>query len=91
MPKCDYEHCMPEKIVVNGCEKQNVSTCKEWYAIPTSHRTITPALECAPISHASKTENSNDVATPPNSRPIIRIVKFLKSAVSSGEREVSRG
>ena len=42
--------------------------------------TITPALECAPISHASKTENSNDVATPPSSRPIIRIEKFLKSS-----------
>ena len=43
--------------------------------------TITPAVPCAPINQASKTENNNDVAIPPSNLPIIRIEKFLKSYV----------
>ena len=40
---------------------------------------MTPALECAPMSHASNTEKRREVAIPPRSLPTMRMVKFLKS------------
>jgi hypothetical protein len=45
------------------------------------------------MSHASKTENRREVATPPRSLPAMRIEKFLKSVrfvVSSGAGVVLR-
>lgn len=57
--------------------------------------TMTPALECAPMSHASNTENKSDVATPPNNLPIMRILKSLKSAhqnkMGSMNQTIKRG